>query len=43
MNEGGLVMCSRVAPLLDYCSVMEVCKRLGSVSTDDAKVLEKKL
>lgn len=34
---------SRVTPLLDYCSVMEVCSRLGSVSTDDTKVLEKKL
>lgn len=36
-------MISRVSPLLNYCSVMEVCKRLGSISTDDSKVLEKKL
>lgn len=40
---GVSLMDSRVTSLLEYCSVNEVCKRLGSVSTDDAKVLEKKL
>lgn len=37
------VKCSRVDPLLNYCALKDLCRRVKSVTTDDSKVLEKQL
>lgn len=39
----GVVMCSRVEPLVGYCAMLDFCNRLNSVGTNDDKVLEREL